>query len=199
MLLSGTNFIIHYYILKRNFKKAVENDEFRFYLLVVFFIGIIVSSLLHFNMHKPAEESFREGFFQVISIITCTGFATADYLLWPVFAWVLLFFAMFLGGSTGSTAGGIKMARHLILLKNIVRAVRQLTVPNAILPVKLNKKTLSIESNNSILTFISNYFLVFMAGTLIMLFIGLEQNKQECGGHLHGRNRPGHRNHWPGQ
>lgn len=174
MLLSGTNFIIHYYILKRDFKKAGENDEFRFYLFVVFIIGIVVSSLLHFNMHKPAEESFREGFFQVISIITCTGFATADYLVWPVMAWVILFFAMFLGGSTGSTAGGIKMVRHLIVLRNIARSVRQLTVPNAILPVKLNQKALSNESNNSILTFVFNYFLIFIAGTLVMLFIGLD-------------------------
>lgn len=174
MLLSGTNFIIHYYILKKNFKKAGENDEFRFYLFVVFIIGIVVSSLLHFHMHKPVEESFREGFFQIISIITCTGFATADYLIWPETAWVILFFAMFLGGSTGSTAGGIKMVRHLIVLKNIARAVRQLTVPNAILPVKLNQKTLSSESNNSILTFVFNYFLVFIAGTLVMLFIGLD-------------------------
>ena len=65
------------------------------------------------------ETSFRESFFQVISIVTCTGFATADYLIWPKVAWMIIFFSMFFGGSTGSTAGGIKMARHLVLLRNI--------------------------------------------------------------------------------
>jgi len=174
MLLAGTNFIIHYYLLKRNFRKVGENEEFKFYVLVVIIIGVAVSSVLYIKMQKPAEESFREGFFQVISIISCTGFATADYLTWPVYAWVILFLAMFLGGSTGSTAGGIKMVRHLILLKNILRSVRQITIPNAVLLVKLNKKALSNESNNSILTFIFNYFLVFAAGTFILLFIGLD-------------------------
>lgn len=174
MFLAGTNFIIHYYLFKKEFSKIKENEEFKFYFAVVLFIGIIISSVLYFNMHKPVEESFREGFFQVISIITCTGFATADYLQWPVIAWTIIFFAMFFGGSTGSTAGGIKMVRHLIVFKNLAKIIRQFNSPNAILTLKLNKKTLSEESNNSILTFISIYFLVFVAGSLILMFFGID-------------------------
>jgi len=174
MFLAGTNFIIHYYLFKKEFSKIKENEEFKFYFAVVLFIGIIISSVLYFNMHKPVEESFREGFFQVISIITCTGFATADYLQWPVIAWTIIFFAMFFGGSTGSTAGGIKMVRHLIVFKNLAKIIRQFNSPNAILTLKLNKKTLSEESNNSILTFILIYFLVFVAGSLILMFFGID-------------------------
>jgi trk system potassium uptake protein TrkH len=174
MFLAGTNFIIHYYLLKKDFSKVKENEEFKFYFAVVLVIGIIISSFLYFDMHKPAEESFREGFFQVISIITCTGFATADYLQWPVIAWTIIFFAMFFGGSTGSTAGGIKMVRHLIFFKNIGKIIRQFNSPNAILTLKLNKKTLSEESNNSILTFISIYLLVFIVGSLMLMIIGID-------------------------
>ncbi len=129
MLLSGTNFVIHYYLIKRDFHKIKVNEEFKFYFFVVLLIGLVITSILFFKMNKPFEESFREGFFQVISIITCTGFASADYLLWPEYAWIIILFAMFLGGSTGSTAGGIKMARHLIVFKNIDRIFRQSVYP----------------------------------------------------------------------
>lgn len=174
MFLAGTNFVIHYYLLKGEFNKIKENEELRFYILVVFTIVAIITASLYFSMHKPLEESFREAFFQVVSIITCTGFASADYLQWPAFAWTLIFFAMFLGGSTGSTAGGIKMVRHLILLKNIKRNFRQLIFPQAILPLRVNTKTLSDETNRSILTFISVYFLTFVMGSLLLILIGID-------------------------
>ncbi len=174
MFLSGTNFVIHYFILKRKFYKIKENEEFKFYLFIIFLLGIIITSTLFFKMQKPIEESFREGFFQVITIITCTGYATADYLQWPVFAWTLLFFAMFFGGSTGSTAGGIKMARHVIIFKNISKLFRQLTSPNAILNIRLNKKTINVEENTSILTFVSIYFLVFVFGSILLMLFGID-------------------------
>lgn len=174
MLLAGTSFVIHYFLLKGNFKKIRCNDELRLYFSAILFIGGIITFMLFLQMDKPFEESFREAYFQVISIITCTGFATADYMVWPQIAWILIFFSMFLGGSTGSTAGGIKMARHVILLKNIGRTFRHLLSPNAILPMKLNKKSISDENNNSILTFILVYLLIFVAGTILMLLTGLK-------------------------
>lgn len=174
MFLAGTNFVIHYYLFKREFSKIKENEELRFYVIVVFSIVAVVTGSLYFTMQKPLEESFREAFFQVVSIITCTGFASADYLLWPSFAWTIIFFAMFLGGSTGSTAGGIKMVRHLILLKNIKRTIRQLISPSAILPVRLNKNVISNETNRSILTFITVYFLIFLLGSISLVLIGID-------------------------
>lgn len=174
MFLAGTNFVIHYYLFKREFKKVKENEELRFYIIVVFTIVAIVTASLYFTMQKPLEESFRDAFFQVVSIITCTGFASADYMLWPAFAWTIIFFSMFLGGSTGSTAGGIKMVRHLIMLKNIKRNFRQLCSPNAILPIRLNKKVISNETNRSVLTFIAVYFLVFLVGSLSLVLLGID-------------------------
>ncbi len=174
MILAGTNFVIHYSLLMKDYNKVRENDELKFYLSVILVIGIIISATLFIKFKKPAEESFREGFFQVISIITCTGYATADYLKWPGFAWTIIFFAMFLGGSTGSTAGGIKMARHLVVFKNLSRIFRQLISPNAVIPVRLNHKTINEETNSSILSFISLYFLIFLTGSLLMMFTGID-------------------------
>lgn len=174
MLLAGVNFVIHYYLYKRDFKKVKDNEEVKFYLAVTFAFGFILTLALFLKMNKPLEESFREAFFQVISIITCTGFATADYLLWPSFAWTLLFLAMFLGGSTGSTAGGIKMARHLVLFKNFQKMIRQIISPKAIFLIKLNKNTISDESNNSILTFITVYLIIFAVGSVLLSLTGVD-------------------------
>ncbi len=174
MLLSGINFVIHYYILKRNLKKIKENEEWKFHLKVVFVIGCIITVLLFFRMNKPLEESFREAFFQVISIVTCTGYSTADYLQWPALGWIIIFLAMFLGGSTGSTAGGIKMARQLILFKNIKRMFRQLLYPNIVISIKLNNHLIEDEVNSSILTFILFYILIFMVGSIVMVLFGID-------------------------
>lgn len=174
MLLAGTNFVVHYYLLKRQLGKISKNEEFKFYYLVVFLIGAVIMSVLIFEGHKPFEEAFREGFFQVISIITTTGYITTDYLQWPVYAWMILFLAMFLGASTGSTGGGVKMVRYLILYKNISRVFRQLISPNAVIPLRLNKKTISEESNHSILAFISTYFLIFIIGSIFLVIIGID-------------------------
>ena len=172
MVLAGANFIIHYYLLKKNFVKIIENEELKFYLSWLIGIGTVVTLALYYNMQKPLEEAFREGFFQVISVITCTGYATADFMQWPEYAWILIFFTFFLGGSTGSTSGGIKMARHLLLFKNVLRSFQRLLYPHAVLPVRLNNKVLDEETNNSALTFISNYFLVFSIGSLVLVLIG---------------------------
>lgn len=174
MLLSGTNFIIHYYIIKRQISKIKQNEEVKFYYSVVVFIGIILTLVLFFKGAKPFEEAFRESFFQVISIITCTGYATADYLIWPSFAWILIFFIMFFGGSTGSTAGGIKMARHLLVYKNLKRVYRETAHPKAVVPLKLNGNVIAEPINKSILSFVSAYLIIFLIGSILLLFTGLD-------------------------
>jgi trk system potassium uptake protein len=146
----------------------------KFYYLVVFIIGTIITLTLIFKMGKPVEEAFRESFFQVISIVTCTGYATADYLLWPSLGWLILFFAMFLGGSTGSTAGGIKMARHLLIYKNIRRFFRESIHPHAIFPLKLNGNIICESTNKSIMTFIATYLVIYVAGSFLLSLTGLD-------------------------
>ncbi len=174
MLLSGASFVMHYFFLKLNFRKILENEEFKFYLFMIFVIGMLETFALYEDMGKPLEESFREAYFQVISIITCTGFASADYLQWPHYSWMIIFLAMFLGGSTGSTAGGIKMARHLVLLKNLKKIMRRMMHPNLVMSIRLNSKPLTDNANGSILTFIVFYLIVFVTGTLLMVMTGLD-------------------------
>jgi trk system potassium uptake protein len=174
MLLAGTNFAIHYYLFKRDFKKIQENEELKFYLAVVGILGLIITLSLVVKMDMPWEQSFRLAYFQIISIITCTGFATADYLQWPQYIWMLIFFSMFLGGSTGSTAGGIKMARHLLLFKNIGKIFRQALAPHAVIPIRLNKNIVPLKTNNAVLTFVSAYLIVFSIGSLSLAMLGID-------------------------
>jgi len=172
MFLAGTNFLIHYFIIKREFNKVKSNEEVRFYIVVILLIGIVLTGILYFKMNMPVESSVRHAFFNLISIITCTGFASYDYLLWPVSGWMIIFFSMFLGGCTGSTAGGIKMARHLIFFKNIRNMFRQLISPHSVQTIRLNNNQVSPETNNIILTFITVYVMIFFMGTMMLVLLG---------------------------
>ncbi len=174
MFLAGTNFVVHYYAFKLEFKKIALNEEFWFYLKVVLFITAMVTAILYFKLGLPLEQSFRDSVFQVVSIITCTGFASADYLQWPVVGWGIIFLCMFLGGSTGSTAGGIKMARHLLILKNIKHNMQRQLSRNAVIPIKINGNTINEETNLSIITFVSVYMLVFILATTALIALGLD-------------------------
>jgi len=168
MFLAGTSQVVYYYLVKLNFRKVKHNEEVWFYLSTVIFAGTIATSILLINTTKPLEEAFREGFFQIISIITCTGFASADFILWPAAGIILIFLMMFSGGSTGSTSGGIKMARHLIVLKNINSVFVRLVHPKTIPIVRLNGKLLDEKSNISIISFIVLYIFLFIIGTVIL-------------------------------
>lgn len=174
MFLSGISQIIYYFLVKFNFKKVRQNEELWFYIGVVVTTGTIATSILLLNSDKSLEAAFREGFFQVISIITCTGFASADFLFWPVTATLLLFLLMFAGGSTGSTSGGIKMARHLIVLKNIKNVFIKLNHPKSITFVKLNGNSIAENTNISILSFVVLYLFLFILGTIIVVFNGAD-------------------------
>ncbi len=172
MFLSGISQVVYYYLGKFNFRKVKQNEELRFYFFTAFIAGTMVAVILSMNSSLNFEEAFRQGFFQMISIITCTGFATADFIVWPLTGQFLIFILMFSGGSTGSTSGGIKMARHLIVLKNIKRIVIRLTHPKALLPVKLNGKIVSETTNISIISFVFLYIFLFLIGTVILAVNG---------------------------
>jgi trk system potassium uptake protein TrkH len=174
MFLAGVNFLVHYQLLKGNFKKAFSNEELRFYFKVIVSAGFFIMAILLLKTNKPIEEAFRSSFFYVVSIVTCTGFATEDYLLWPTAAWMAIFLLLFAGGSTGSTAGGIKMARHLLVLKNIKSALYKIVHRNGVYPIKLNGFVVSDENNRSILTFVLLYLVVFVILTFLLIFDGLD-------------------------
>ncbi len=174
MFLAGTSQVIYYYLIKFNFKKVKQNEELSFYIAVVIMAGAIATIILLANSTGTFEESFRAGYFQVISIITCTGFASANYTLWPVSAGLLIFLLMFAGGSTGSTSGGIKMARHLIVIKNIRNVFHKLNHPKSITFIKLNGKSVGESTNISILSFVVLYLFIFMLGTIFVVATGVD-------------------------
>ena len=114
-----------------------------------------------------AESAVRHALFQVIAIVTTTGFVTADFTLWTPFLTVFFFGLMFLGGSAGSTAGGVKVVRHLILIKNGFLEFKRALHPNAILPVRYNQKSVSKDIVFNILGFFITYMLLFIFGALV--------------------------------
>ncbi len=174
MFLAGISQVIYYYLVKLNFKKVRQNEEFWFYIAVAIIAGSIATIILAVNSARTFEESFREGFFQIISIMTCTGFSSADYILWPLSAVLLIYLIMFSGGSTGSTSGGIKMARHLIVLKNIKNVFIRLNHPKSISFVRLNGKIITENTNISILSFVVLYLFLFLFGTILVVLTGVD-------------------------
>lgn len=174
MLLAATNFILYYYAVRGNLDKIKKNDEFWFYIKFVATFVIIVTAILFFQTERPLEKSFRDAFFQVSSIISCTGLVSDDYILWPTAGWVIMFLLLFAGGSTGSTTGSIKMARHAVAILNIKHLFLKKLHPKSVSSIKFNNRELSNETNLSILTFIFWYFVSFVIGTLILVALDVD-------------------------
>lgn len=174
MFLAGTSQVIYYFLIKLNFKKIKQNEELWFYIAVVIIAGAVATSILLANTTGSFEESFRHGYFQVISIITCTGFASTDYIAWPLAATIFIFLLMFSGGSAGSTSGSIKMARHLIVMKNIKNVFVRLNHPKSITFIKLNGNTVAENTNISILSFVALYLFLFVLGTIVIVATGVD-------------------------
>ncbi len=178
MFLAGTNFVLSYYMFKGKFSKIIKDDEFKLYSYFILIFTIIAAILIYFkadvnlsSIHHPmvfgeAESAFRHALFQVISVITTTGFVTADFTLWTPFLVVFFFGLMFLGGSAGSTSGGIKVVRHLITIKNGFLEFKRALHPNAVLPVRYNKRSVSGDIVFNILGFFVLYFISFIIGSL---------------------------------
>lgn len=172
MFLSGVSFVVYYYLVKLNFRRIRKNEELGFYIGTTFFAVLIATALLYTKSDRPFEPVFRESTFQVVSVLTCTGYGSADYLEWPRAGLLLIFFLMFAGGSTGSTSGGIKMARHLVVLKNIRYVFIRIIHPKAIAQIKLNERAVPEKSNISIISFIVIYLFIFLVGTIIIVITG---------------------------
>jgi trk system potassium uptake protein TrkH len=178
MFLAGTNFVLSYYMFKGKFSKIIKDDEFKLYtkftvlftliaaVLIYFRADVSLSSINHPMVLGEAESAFRHALFQVISVITTTGFVTADFTMWTPFLVVFFFGLMFLGGSAGSTSGGIKVVRHLITIKNGFLEFKRALHPNAILPVRYNKRSVSGDIVFNILGFFVLYFISFIIGAL---------------------------------
>jgi len=174
MIMAGTNFALHYYMLKRKFSKVNQNQEYRLYFGIIVVVGLIITIGLITQQDIGIEKAFRDSLFQVVSILTTTGFVSADYLLWPTPLWVILFMLFFVGGSAGSTGGGVKVIRILVLIKNSLLEFRRLLHPQAILPVRFNHKPLPNKIVFVVISFFLFYISTFAIGAVVMTFFGLD-------------------------
>ncbi len=174
MFLAGISFVVYYHAIKLDFRKIFQNEEFWFYLTAIIIAGTVATSILSAKTTKHFEAAFRDGFFHVISIITTTGYSNADYLRWPTTGVILIFLLCFTGASTGSTTGSIKMARHLLVIKNIGSVFRKILHPNVVTQIKLNGKVVSWNANVSILSFVIIYLFIFLTGTILITIAGTD-------------------------
>ncbi len=186
MFIAGMNFVMSYFGFKGNFKRIFQDIEFKWYssfvlgfsslaaLLIYFQADVSISSIEHPMVWGEFESAVRHSFFQVLAIITTTGFVTADYTLWTPFLTIMFFGLFFVGGSAGSTSGGMKVMRHIILIRNGIMEFKRTLHPNAILPIRYNKKALPNTVVFNILGFFILYMLSFIVGAVGLAALGLD-------------------------
>lgn len=179
MLLGGTNFVLLYYIFRAKFSKVFEDDEFRIYLIILGVSALFIAGLTFTtaDFSNSFLLSLHHGLFQVVSIVTTTGFSSVDAALWTPFVSVILFLLMFVGGSAQSTSGGIKIVRHIILWRNAALEFRRAFHPRAILPVRYNKRAVEERIVYKILAFFILYVFIFGIGVLIFAALGMDFNE----------------------
>jgi trk system potassium uptake protein len=171
MFLAGTNFALTNLAIRGKIKAIIKNEEFKYYVLIIIGFTVIIFTGLLITSKTGVEEAFRNSLFQVVSVITTTGFSSVNYLLWKPILLVLLFSAFFVGSSVGSTGGGIKIMRIALLFKNGFYEVKKIVHPNAVIPVKFNNHNIESKVATNILAFFILYFLIFGIGTVFfMLF-----------------------------
>ncbi len=174
MLLAGTNFTLIYFGLKMRFNKILKNDEFKWYITSICLVVIALTIYHSFSNELTLLKSFREICFQVVSIITTTGYSTADYTIWGSFMSFIFFLFLFSGASAGSTSGGIKIVRIILLIKNGLLEFKRRLHPKAVIPVILNGSSISNQVTYNLLAFIFLYLFVFAIGSIFLAALGID-------------------------
>ena len=174
MFLAGTNMAVIYFALKGKFRKTIGNNEFVFYALICLGFILVSSMVLYFKGNISSGKAITEGAFHVVSIITTTGFYTQNYSLWGSFMILVIFILMLTGGTAGSTSGGIKIVRLLLITKNDRQELKRLIHPNAFIPVRLDKHIIPQTTIYKILVFITLYFFVLCFSTFFISFMGYD-------------------------
>ncbi len=186
MFLAGSNFVMSYFAFKGKIQRILKDEEWKYYALAVLVFTLVVAGVIYFKANiteetpgypmvlGKAESSFRHAAFQVISVITTTGFVSADFTQWTPFLTVFFFGLFFMGGSAGSTSGGIKIMRHLLIIKNGLLEFKRTLHSNAIIPVRYNNKTVKEKIVYNIIGFFVLYMLLFIIGALVLGMLGLD-------------------------
>jgi len=186
MFLAGANFVVSYFAIKGKFTNVKSNEEFRWYASFIIIFSIItaliifihadlsLNSVEHPVVISQLESTIRHAVFQVLAVITTTGFVTSDFTLWTPFLTLLFFSFYFLGGSAGSTAGGVKVVRHIVMIKNAFFEFKRTLHPNAIIPVRYKGKGVDQKIIFNILGFFVLYALSFIIGSIVLAANGLD-------------------------
>ena len=172
MLLSGINFTQLIYAFRGKPQRLFQDEETRWYICACFVAGLILMGGLLSVTHGHLS-SIRIGFFTAVATITSTGFVAADYMIWPPILWVIVFFLMFTGGASGSTAGGMKWVRLAIFAKSAVAEIKRRIHPNAVIPVRFNGHTLREQTTSNIMAFMFFYILIIVLATLMFCGCGV--------------------------
>jgi len=175
MVIAGVNFTLYIHVWRRGMSAMFKDMEFKVYLFILLISSIIVTaSLMLANIEFPIGTAIRQSLFQVVSIMTTTGFATADFDQWPGLAKMVLFFLMFIGGSAGSTAGGIKVARFILLFKIGWAQIKQAFNPNLVVNITFQGKLVDAMILTSVGRFFFIFLLIFACASVLLAGTGLE-------------------------
>ncbi|WP_294629174.1 TrkH family potassium uptake protein [uncultured Bacteroides sp.] len=174
MFLSGINFTLLLLVFKRKIGKVANDAELRFYFKFVLFFTLFIAGWLYRETPIGMEEALRKALFQVVSLQTSTGFATADYMQWPPILWGCLAVIMVVGACAGSTTGGIKCIRMVILFKIVKNEFKHILHPNAVLPIRINKQVISSSTLSTVLAFSFLYVVIAFVCVLILMGLGVD-------------------------
>jgi trk system potassium uptake protein TrkH len=174
MMLAGMNFTIHYLAFHGKFGFFKRNSEFKTYLAFIFAATVFIMFVHVAKTNFQWEESFRQSLFHVASLTTTTGYVSSDYESWAPFSRMIFFALLFIGGCAGSTGGGIKFVRHILLFKNSFLELKRLIHPRAIIPVRFNEKSVGADIISNVQAFFIFYIMIFVFGSVILALIGLD-------------------------
>jgi len=173
MLLGSTSFVVFFYVWKREFTKIAQNDELRLYLFIIATAFILIFTGLAIDNYG-IEKAVRESLFSVASIISTTGYTISDYMLWRPPLWFIIFLLSFIGGCAGSTTGGLKIVRFLMLIRMIPVQFKKIIHQNAIIQVKLNGQNVTEERMSRTLAFFMIFLCSYTLGVFILICCGLD-------------------------
>lgn len=174
MFLAGANFTLIYFGVVGKFKRIISNDEFKAYTIGLLILSLVIAIPIYLQSDYGLELSFRKSLFQVVSVVTTTGFITDDYTQYGTGVTFMFFMLLFLGGCAGSTSGGIKFIRHTVFLKNSWLEFKRIVHPRAIVPLIINGERVTGRIINNIMNFLLIYLLTFVAGSLVISMLGYD-------------------------
>lgn len=174
MFLAGNNFTVTYFTLKGRFKRVWASEEFRAYVFLVFAISLTLAAILYLKHNYLILNALRDAFFQSVSIMTTTGYVTADYTAWGSGITMFFFILLFSGACAGSTSGGIKLIRHLVFFKNSILEFKRILHPRAMIRLKINKEIVAPRILTHILVFLLIYMAIFVIGSISVSALGMD-------------------------